>query len=271
MWPSLRRLVALAAPTTVTLAAAARVVLAHDVWIEPSAFKAEPGQRIGVGLRVGMEFKGDPVPRNPERIEKLVLVSGDEEIPVPGEDGKDPAGSVSVPGPGVHVLVYRSRPAAIELPPDEFRSYLEEEGLERILELRAKRGQAEKPAREVYSRCAKALVASGAKVPEGYDRVVGLPLELVPEANPFRLGETRELPVRLLFEGKPLAEALVVAMDRGSPQRKVAGRTGPDGRVRLPLGRPGPWLVKAVHMVEAAEGKGADWESFWASLTFEAD
>jgi hypothetical protein len=27
--------------------------------------------------------------------------------------------------------------------------------------------------------------------------------------------------------------------------------------------------VKAVHMVPAAAGTNADWESFWASLTFE--
>jgi hypothetical protein len=29
------------------------------------------------------------------------------------------------------------------------------------------------------------------------------------------------------------------------------------------------WLVKAVHMVAAARFVRADWESFWASLTFE--
>jgi hypothetical protein len=30
------------------------------------------------------------------------------------------------------------------------------------------------------------------------------------------------------------------------------------------------WLVKAVHMVPAPAGSGADWESIWASLTFKA-
>ena len=29
------------------------------------------------------------------------------------------------------------------------------------------------------------------------------------------------------------------------------------------------WLVKAVHMVQAPAGTDADWESLWASLTFE--
>ena len=31
----------------------------------------------------------------------------------------------------------------------------------------------------------------------------------------------------------------------------------------------GLWLVKAVHMIPAPAGTGAQWTSFWASLTFE--
>jgi hypothetical protein len=29
------------------------------------------------------------------------------------------------------------------------------------------------------------------------------------------------------------------------------------------------WLIKAVHMIPAPSGANADWESFWASVTFE--
>lgn len=252
------------------LALLAPPALAHDFWIEPSSYWTEPGGALAVRLRVGERFEGEPVPRNPERIERFALLGPGGELPVEGMDGHDPAGYVRPRAPGIHVLVYRSRRAGIELAPDKFAAYLEEEGLDGILALRKERGEADKPAREVYSRCAKALVAVGGAGAGGYDRVVGLPLELVPEANPFALGERDELPVRLLFQGKPLDGALVVAMDRGSPQRTVKAKTGPDGRARLALGRPGVWLVKSVHMFRAPEDAGADWESLWASLTFEA-
>jgi uncharacterized GH25 family protein len=46
-------------------------------------------------------------------------------------------------------------------------------------------------------------------------------------------------------------------------------RTDAAGRVRVPLSRSGVWLVKAVHMIPAPAGADADWESIWASLTFE--
>ena len=39
------------------------------------------------------------------------------------------------------------------------------------------------------------------------------------------------------------------------------------GHVLLPLSRPGVWLVKAVHITRA--DKPGEWNSLWASLTFE--
>jgi hypothetical protein len=57
-------------------------------------------------------------------------------------------------------------------------------------------------------------------------------------------------------------------MGMASPDDKVSVRTV-GGRASLVLDRPGLWLVKAVHMVPAPEGSGAEWESLWASLTFE--
>ena len=60
-----------------------------------------------------------------------------------------------------------------------------------------------------------------------------------------------------------------VAMNRQDPSVKLALRTGKDGRVRFRLPRGGMWLIKAVHMIPAPPASNADWESLWASLTFE--
>lgn len=216
-----------------------------------------------------MNFRGDPVPRNPAQIEKFVLVTDAGETPVEGRSGDDPAGRVSIAAPGVAVIGYRSRNAPLWLEADKFEEYLREEGLERILELRARRGESAKPAREVFSRCAKALVSSGGGS-AGYDRSLGLTLELLPEKNPYLLGAAGgELPIRLLYEQKPLSGALVVAMPYDAPDAKLSQRTDRNGRVRLRLPAGGRWLVKAVHMTPASDAGEADWQSLWASLTFE--
>lgn len=241
---------------------------AHDFWIEPSSFHPAPGERVAFHLRVGEHFRGDPVPRDPQRIERFAAVGATGETEVAGLEGRDPAGWAAFAAPGLYWVVYDSNHARLESEGPKFERYLGEEGLERISALRAERGQTAASAREIYSRCAKSLIAIGDAGGAGHDRVLGLALELVPEKNPAALAPGEELPVRLLHQGKPLAGALVTAVPHDLPEAKVSARTDREGRVRLRLDRDGDWLVKAVHMIPAPQETGADWESLWASLTF---
>ena len=76
------------------------------------------------------------------------------------------------------------------------------------------------------------------------------------------------LTVRLLYQGRPLAGALVMALDAIDAQTPQKVRSDAQGRASFTLPRAGAWLIKAVHMIPAPRDASADWESFWASLTF---
>jgi uncharacterized GH25 family protein len=257
------RLLAVAA-----LLGAAPPLFAHDLWIEPTSFSPAPGQLVGVRLRVGMNLAGDPVPRVPGLVNRFVVASTADRRPVLGREGADPAGTVRAVS-GLQVIGYYSNPSWIELPGEIFNPYLKEEGLDSIIALRALRGETGAKARELYSRCAKSLVLSGSPDEAEGDRQLGFPLELVAERNPYALGEDKELPVRLTYENRPLEGALVVAINRVNPAEKFSLRSDREGRVRFRLKSGGMWLVKAVHMVPAPAESGAEWQSYWASLTFE--
>jgi len=251
-------------------------VQAHDFWIDPSSFRPAPGQRVLVRLRVGQKFKGDPMPRDPKLLRRFSLFSGTPgnsagggETPIPGVAGAEPAGFATVTSPGLNLITYASGRSSVELDAAKFETYLADEGLDTIKAQRAKKGQTAAPAKEVFSRYAKSYLAVGGAGGPGYDRVLGLTLELVPEKDPTALPPGAELPVRLLYLGKPLPGVLVAAFTRDQPDARVTARTDAAGRARLRLDRPGVWLVKAVHMIPAPAETGADWESFWASLTFE--
>ena len=244
-------------------------LVAHDMWIDPTTFSPESGQIVGVRLRVGQDLLGDPLPRDPALINQFVFEDAAGRKPLVGRDGGDPAGFLRVATPGLLVIGYRSNPSAVELTPEKFNQYLKEEGLEAVAALRARRNETGAKAHEVFSRCAKSLVLSGSAKEGQADRPLGFTLELVAERNPYAIRAGQDLPVRLTYENRPLAGALVVAMNRLNPSEKLSARTDHDGRVRFRLPRGGMWLVKAVHMIPAPAGSNAEWASFWASLTFE--
>ncbi len=171
------------------------------------------------------------------------------------------------------MLAFESGFTPIELPPAQFEKYLADEGLDGPLAARRRVGRLV-PGRERYRRCAKAWLA-------GNDlgratSIVGLPLEIVPLSPP---GADRTLGVRLLSKGRPLAGALVKAWRAGSltdPATRDSigviwrGRTDSRGEVSVPVAQAGEWLLSAVEMVPCPDRTQADWESTWASLTFEA-
>jgi hypothetical protein len=244
-------------------------LLAHDMWIEPTTFLPEMGSIVGVRLRVGQDLLGDPLPRDPALINQFVVEGTGGRKSLVGRDGKDPAGYLRVATPGLMVVGYFSNPSAVELDAVKFNQYLNDEGLEAIAALRAKRNQTDAKAHEMFARCAKSLVLSGSPGEGQGDRRLGFTLELVAERNPYTIRAGDDLPIQLTYENRPLAGALVIAMNRLNPSEKLTARTGKDGRVRLRLKPGGMWLIKAVHMIPAPAGSTVEWSSYWASLTFE--
>lgn len=256
-------------PAVFVLLLSGASVAAHDLWIEPTVFLADAGKVVGVRLRVGQDLQGDPVPRDPDLINEFVVVEPTGRKPVVGRDGADPAGVLRVSGPGLLVVGYRSNPSPIVLTAEKFNQYIKDEGLDAVAAQRALRHQTSAEAKEIFARCAKSLLLSGAPSEAQHDQVLGFTLELVAERNPYVLRAGDELPVRLTYEGRPLAGALVIALNRVDPAARMTARSDKDGRVRFRLSSTGFWLIKAVHMIPAPAGSNAEWASFWASLTFD--
>ena len=236
--------------------AIAPFALAHDLWIEPSTFRPAVGARVTVALRVGQNLQGDPMPRIPPLVQRFELAGK----PIGGMPGADPAGIAVVAQAGPQWIGYQSNAFPMTQDAAKFAEYLKEEGLP------ARKTGAQ--VHERFYRCAKALLdVPGGEAPT--DVPLGFTLELVPRRNPYALKAGQTLPVSLTFRGKPIANVLVMAMSKSDPQNAVHARTDADGRASLRIAHPGFWLIKAVHMEPAPPNAGVEWESWWASMTFE--
>lgn len=240
----------------------------HEFWLQPSSFAPATGSVVTLQWLIGDNLQGIEYPRDEGLIDRFVFVGPPGWQVVAGDDGDKPAGHATVGGDGLYLAGYRSTRMFVELKAAEFEEYLWKEGLEHIVRLRHARGERTKPGREFFSRCAKTLIAGGAGATNGYERVLGLRLEIIPEKNPLSLSGGGDLPVRVLFDGKPCPDLLVAALGTRAPGRPVQARTGADGRVRLALPQRDTWLVKTVHIFPAPDPHDADWESLWATFLF---
>jgi uncharacterized GH25 family protein len=239
---------------------------AHDFWIEPSTYRPAPLQRLTLRHRVGSHFLGDPVPRDEGLLVRFAAIAGDGERRVPGVHGRDPAGIAQAPESGTLVVAYESRGTVAEMTPDKLALYAQEEGVASQLPAG---WQGKAAMRDRFSRSVKSLLVVGGTGSAGFDRVAGLPLELVPLVDPTTLAAGGTLPLRLLWQGKPVAGIQVAALSRLDPAKPLLARSDGEGRVAFQLPRTGEWLVKAVKIVPAS-GPGADFGSVWATLTFVA-
>ena len=248
----------------------AKPLIAHDFWLEPSTFNAQSGDEVSLTLRVGENLQGDTLPYIDDWFSDYRVVSDSGERSIEGIMGDDPAGKFVAVAPGLHLVGYRSTNNLVEIEGQKFHDYLVKEGLESVVEIRNQRGDGDIPGREDYSRCAKTLVWVGDRYSgDIFNKPLGYTLELIPEVNPYSMSSGDSLPVQLLYLSEPIQDVLVVAFTQDEPEKKTSARTDESGRVNLELGSPGVWLIKAVHIIETPpDNKQADWESFWASLTF---
>lgn len=244
--------------------------IAHEFWLEPLQFQLDPGDRLVANTLVGQKLDGEILGYYPDSTVAFDLTHGDVVLPVTGEYEQVPAADVRLLGDGLHVLRFQS--VSYQLTYDtlaDFAKFVGEWRLDGALEQHAAEGFANEDIREVYFRYAKALIDVGDGA--GQDRAFGMPLEWVALNNPYEGPETVELELRFL--GEPRAGASVKVFRR-APDGEVSvtnGRTGPDGRIRVPA-EPGFFLVNAVHLELASprmeEILGASWQSLWASTTY---
>ena len=272
----------------------ATAALAKEFWLAPDSYRVTEGGAVPLRLLVGENFVGEAWPRPTRRVRRLVRLGpsgpADSTDLRPALLADSLAPLLRCPTPGTQLLALVSQPAFLELPAAQFTAYLRAEGLGPALRQREETGQtATKPGREAYYRCAKALVltthGSAARLPTPaadtvFRRVLGLPLELVLEQNPYRLRPGAALTVRVLAQGQPVPGALVQVWQAG-PATAAQPSAAPavihftthanaQGRVLLRLPGAGPYLLATVRMQEApsALANRADWLSTWASLTF---
>jgi uncharacterized GH25 family protein len=250
---------------------------AHDFWIQPNDYWVNPLTAVAFTLQVGHgPFRQrSPIPLG--RIARFGTISIDgSRIDLRDRlqlGGQSEDGHIAFSKPGTYVLVMETDARAqSHLPAIRFNDYLKVEGLTPALEQRERTHRLSADGSENYSRRAKSLVQVGPPEAASQAQVtqpLGLPLEIVPEQNPYAVPKPSALPVRVIFEGQPLAGALVkltnLEHDEAPFEMHLTDR---EGRARFSMPTRGAWLLNVIWTKVLPDTRETDFETVFSSLSF---
>jgi uncharacterized GH25 family protein len=246
--------------------------LAHDYWLEPENFFVTAGASVNVRMYLGGHLTSEeerPYKASATIRFELLSAHARQDISTLARDGETPVANLTLTKPGGYLLAMERKAQTITLLGEKFTEYLKEEGLDSIIQERARAGESESFGRERYNRYLKTLLQVGDKHDDTYQRIVGHRLEIVPQSNPYKLKPGSTLKLRVLFEGQPLSGATVFAVNRADGKIYTEQlQTARDGTITVKLERAGVWLIRMVHMQRCIKCEGSDWESFWTAISF---
>lgn len=247
---------------------------AHDLFLRLDSYVLQPNSKAIVRVLNGTFQKSDGAVAR-ERLAHLSLhgsglKASNVDSMVWRVEDKTSVMEIQTGGPGTYLVGISTRPREIALKAADFNDYLEHDGIPDILAARKKNNELGKDVRERYSKHVRAVFQVGDKLSNDYKKPLDYPVEIIPQQNPYSLKVGQTISVLCVLEGRPLEKQFVIAgwESKDGKLHSVNARTDGKGIARFKLANPGKWFVKMIHM-EPISGPGLNYDSKWATLTFE--
>lgn len=270
-----RRSMIITATAFLLIGVSVSLAAAHDMFVKPASyFLPENGTTIVRLLNGTFSVSENSIAR--PRVQDISVVgpSGRTRIDTSAwsTTGDTSTFQFRAAGAGTYTLGVSTRPNVIEMSADTFHLYLAEDGIPDELEVRRKAGLTTGRVRERYAKHVKAFVQAGSARSDGFAAVLGYPAELIPLSNPYSARPGDALRVRVLVDGSPVVNQYVLYGGRTPGETRIeqrSVRSDANGIATIPLRSAGTWYVKFIHMTRLAGDTAADYESKWATISFQ--
>jgi uncharacterized GH25 family protein len=257
-----------AALLPLALVCLAAVSAAHETWILPTSMRVRVGQPVVLGVTSGLKFPNEETVVAPARIDRSEVRLGNEIDPLPRPQITTRALHYlwTPKVQGIATITVEVAPRSLELKQSEIKEYFAE--IHASPAIIAQWDSVPKPRRwrESYTKHAVSYVRVGPASPDSsWKTPMGLTLEIVPESNPAAITAGGRLPVRVLFNGAPLAGFSLGARLEGRARSAFVTTDG-SGRASVPLLVKGRWLLFGTHLRRTNE-PNLEWRSDFVTMT----
>jgi uncharacterized GH25 family protein len=249
-------------------------IIAHDLYLKTENYFAAPNGTVKFEVLNG-ELNQSVAPFTVARFSDASLLFPVGKITrfkvedlIKGE--KSSFINLPTEGNGTYIFGISTTARELVFTAKQFNEALKSEKIPDALAERERLGEMEKDAKGIYSRHAKAIFQVGDKTDNGYKNILGYPVEIVPQKNPYSLKNGKTLEVLCLLNGKPVVNQTVFAGYETAEGKLVVEpnvRTNKKGIAKIKLNGAGKWFVRFAGFVRVS-GKSYDHESAWATLSF---
>ncbi len=265
------------------------VLSSHDMYLKLKDFYLRPDSDAVIELFNGTFDRSDNVITRDRMIDVSVVGNGKRVNPDTSawfEKDHTTYLNLTTGKPGTWVVGVSTKPRIFGMSAQDFNDYLTHDGVLDVLEARKQNGTLGDTAIERYSKHVKTVFQVGNERTNDYQTELGYPIEFLLLKNPYDIRPGRSLPIRLVYNQRPLANQLVYVGHKTSGTHTHDGsthshedgtdhhhdelqqfRTDDEGRLNIPISAEGIWYVRTIHLVGNTEA-GLTHESHWATVTF---
>ena len=257
---------------------AATPLAAHDFWIVPDALQFASGGSITARTVIGTKFAVSESAVPVDRIADARILGADPAADEPLRgftvSGKSLVIQHRPASSGERVIALALAPSTRRMSGDAFARYLRLEGAADLADQYARESLNRDSIVMRSAKYAKTLVEVGAAGPRAFGRAAGHAVEFIPLSDPSAAGPGDSLSIRIVADGRPVANAHVHAgralAEGDVPVPDVSLTADAKGVVRLPIARAGLWNVRTAYLARTpgAAVAPAAWDVWWATFVF---
>lgn len=275
----------------------------HDMYLKLDTYFLQPDSPASIMLFNGtFDTSENAISR--DRMIDISLIGNGKRIQVDTNQWSENGGitilNFQTGKTGTWVAGVSTRTRNIQMPAADFNNYLEHDGVLDMLQWRKNNNALDQDAVEKYSKHVKTIFQVGDHLTDDWQTELGYPIEFVPLSNPYDLHPGHNMQVKLLWQGKPLANQLVYVgskknehhHEHESEHVRAEGsdhshdhehedeeaethhhdlaqfRTDANGMLDFEITHQGIWYLRTINLL-LSEEPGLTHESNWATLTFE--
>lgn len=251
------------------------LAMAHNLWLNPGDYYPKVGSTVDIGIGWGHKYPVDRIDQEvtDDRVAAIEAIDPDG-LRIPLKKVSADLYRLPIEKAGAYLITAKIKPGFFTMTP-KGRKWGDRKSVADALKCT-----------NFHLEAKTAIIADGNDSHLGHP--AGQPLEIIPLSNPLNLKSGDNLPVRVLFDGRPLPNATVRATYAGfegehaaqpaaaSGGHKPGGKSYPveattddEGRTVLPIGRAGYWMVLISHRPSYPDREVCDEYMYNSDFTFE--